>query len=122
MLDGLLLLAGFVLAYLGFAAVALTLERHWRDLIDRRRGPLRRTVVRLRLSGTVCAVAALVVAIQRDGAAFGVLLWLLLLTVGALAVAATITWRTAPRLQPDGRPASSPRAGRGEGRFGSRSP
>lgn len=93
--DGLMLLAVFALAYAGFAAIALTLDRHWRDLVDGRASPLRRMVRRLRLSGGVCAVMALAVAILRDGAAFGSLLWVLALTTGAVAVNATITWRTA---------------------------
>lgn len=95
MRDALTLLAVFALLYLGCAALAMTLDRHWHDLVDRRNGPLRRTVQRLRLSGAVCAAAALALAIQRDGGTFGLLLWCLALTVGAFAVSATLTWRTA---------------------------
>lgn len=93
--DALSLLAVFALVYLGFAALALTIERHWRDLVDGRGGPLHRTAMRLRLSGLVCATVALGVAVLRDGVPFGFLLWTLALSVGALAVSATLTRMTA---------------------------
>ncbi|MBY6261014.1 DUF3325 family protein [Azospirillum sp. 412522] len=84
----------FGLCYLAFAALALTVERHWRDLVDSRRGPPRRTVFRLRLAALLCIAAALSVAVRHEGAGFGILLWALALSAGALAVSATIAWRT----------------------------
>ncbi len=93
--DAVALLAVFALATLGFAAAALAMERHWRDLVNKRHGPSRRLVARLRRGGALSMAAALAVAVQRDGAAFGILLWCLALTAGALAVAAAVTWTTA---------------------------
>ncbi|MBK1838480.1 DUF3325 domain-containing protein [Azospirillum sp. YIM B02556] len=94
MADALSLPGLFGLCYLAFAALALTVERHWRDLIDPRRAPPRRTVFRLRLAALLCMAAALSVAVRQGGTAFGILLWVLALSAGALAVAATVTWRT----------------------------
>lgn len=88
--------AVLALCYLAFAALALTVERHWRDLVDSRRSPSRRTVLRLRLAAALCLAAALSVAVRSEGTGFGLLLWALALTVGAVAVSATITWSTRP--------------------------
>ncbi|SMF88987.1 Protein of unknown function [Azospirillum oryzae] len=86
----------FGLCYIAFAALALTVERHWRDLVDSRRPPPRRTVLRLRCAAALSLTAALSAAVHRDGAGFGILLWVLALTAGALAVSATVTWRCRP--------------------------
>ncbi|GLR81810.1 DUF3325 domain-containing protein (plasmid) [Azospirillum oryzae] len=86
----------FGLCYLAFGALALTVERHWRDLVDSRRALPRRTVLRLRCAAVLCMAAALSAAVHRDGAGFGILLWVLALTAGALAVSATVTWLCRP--------------------------
>ncbi|AWK88789.1 DUF3325 family protein [Azospirillum thermophilum] len=98
--DALTLLVVFALVYLGFAALAQVLDRRRRDLLDARGGPLHRTAMRLRLSGLVCATVALGVAVLRDGMSFGFLLWTLALTVGALAVGATLARMSAGRRTP----------------------
>lgn len=88
--------AVFGLCYLAFAALALTVERHWRDLVESRHPPPRRTVLRLRLAAALCLGAALSLAVRDSGPGFGILMWVLTLTAGAIAVSATITWRTRP--------------------------
>ncbi|PWC77016.1 DUF3325 family protein [Azospirillum sp. TSH64] len=92
--DALMLPGLFGLCYFAFAALALSVERHWRDLVESRRGPPRRTVFRLRLAALLCLAAALSVAVRHDGTGFGLLLWVLALSAAALAVAATVTWKT----------------------------
>ncbi|MCG5240901.1 DUF3325 family protein [Azospirillum doebereinerae] len=84
--DGLSLLVVFALAYFAAAGLALAMDRHWRDPADRRAKPLRRAVSRLRLSGSVCAVVTLAVAVRRGELALGVLPWIAALTVVAFAV------------------------------------
>lgn len=95
--DGLVPPLLFGLAYLGFAALALTVERHWRDLVEARAQASRRIVSVLRMTGGVALAAALAGAVAWDGWSFGILLWVLMLTAGAMAVAATVTVATARR-------------------------
>lgn len=90
--DALLLLAIFVATYLGFAALAMSQDRHWHRLGGGRNCP-RRTAVVLRIAGYALLLGALVVALERDGAGFGSLLWGTGITVGALCVVATLSWR-----------------------------
>jgi hypothetical protein len=90
--ETMLLLAVFVAAYLGFAALALSQDRHWHRLGGARHCP-RRTCFLLRLAGYALLLAALILALVRDGAGFGSLLWATLVTVGALCVVATLSWR-----------------------------
>ena len=94
MTAGLLLFA--VLAcYTGFACLALAMPDYWAraggDANDHGR---RRH--RLRLSGALMLCLALAICIWRDGVSFGAILWIILLTASASAVAFTLTWR--PRL------------------------
>lgn len=88
-------LALFLCAVLGFAALAVPMDRHWRDLIDGRRGPGRRTLVGLRCAAALLLGTALVLAIHRDGLGFGLLLWTLALSAAALAVSAVVSVMTA---------------------------
>lgn len=90
--DAILLLAIFAAAYLGFAALAMSQDRHWHHLGGGRHCP-RRTCMVLRCAGWALLLAALVLALVRDGASFGSLLWATVITVGALAVVATLSWR-----------------------------
>ena len=90
--EMLLLLAVFAAAYLGFAALAMSQDRHWHHLGGSRHCP-RRTSIVLRVVGWALLLAALLLALVRDGAAFGSLLWITVITVGALLVVATLSWR-----------------------------
>lgn len=90
--EAMLLLAIFAVAYFGFAALAMSQDRHWHHLGGGRHCP-RRTRMVLRCTGGALLFAALVLALVRDGASFGSLLWATVITVGALAVVATLSWR-----------------------------
>jgi len=90
--EAMLLLAVFVAAYLGFAALAMSQDRHWHLVGGGRHCP-RRTSLVLRCAGWALLLAALVLALVRDGASFGSLLWATVITVGALCVVATLSWR-----------------------------
>ena len=90
--EAMLLLAVFVAAYLGFAALAMSQDRHWHHVGGGRHCP-RRTSLVLRCAGWALLLAALVLALVRDGASFGSLLWATVITVGALLVVATLSWR-----------------------------
>lgn len=90
--EVILLLAVFVAAYLGFAALAMSQDRHWHHLGGGRHCP-RRTSIVLRFVGWLLLLAALVLSLVRDGASFGSLLWATVITVCALAVVATLSWR-----------------------------
>lgn len=90
--EAILLLAVFACAYLGFAALAVSQDRHWHHLGGSRHCP-RRVCTVLRGMGWMLLLAALVVALVRDGAGFGSLLWATVVTVGALCVVATLSWR-----------------------------
>ncbi len=87
-----LLLGLFAACYLGFTALALSQDRHWHHVGGARHCP-RRTAMLLRIAGGVLIVAALVLALMRDGAGFGSLLWATAISVGALLVVATLSWR-----------------------------
>jgi len=84
--DGVSLLVVFALAYFAAAGLAVAMDRHWRDPAARSARSLNRTVLRLRLSGGVCAVVALAVAALRGELALGVLPWIVGLTMVAFAI------------------------------------
>lgn len=87
-----LLLALMLASYLGFALLALSQDRHW----QRAGGSLPcsgRLVVPMRTLGYALLLAALALALLRDGADFGSLVWASMLSVGAIAVVGTLTWR-----------------------------
>jgi hypothetical protein len=90
--EAILLLAVFATAYLGFAALAMSQDRHWHHLGGGRHCPPR-TRMLLRVAGYLLLFLALVLALVRDGASFGSLLWATIITVGALCVVATLSWR-----------------------------
>ena len=92
MTDAALLVALMVASYAGFALLALSQDRHWHHLGGARRcpGPLANL---LRGIGAVLLVAALVLALLRDGAGFGAVLWGTVISVCAFAVVCTLTWR-----------------------------
>lgn len=95
-----LLIGAGMSSYAAFACFALAMPDHWQQAggepaawTARRRG--------LRPSGTALLALAYALCAWRDGAAFGSLLWAMLASAGALAVAFTLTWR--PRLLLPGR-------------------
>lgn len=94
MSDVLVLATVFALPAFGFGALAIAMDRHWRDLTGSRAGPSRRVAAGLRAAGAVGAVAALAIAVWNDGASFGITLWVLAMSAGA-GVAAAAVWAAA---------------------------
>ena len=84
--------AALAAGYLGFALLALAQPRHWHAVIGRTAAPPPRPVA-LRSAGWSGVACAFALVLQRDGAAFGSVLGILLLTVCAAAVALTLAWR-----------------------------
>jgi hypothetical protein len=82
---------GQSLAYLGFALIALAMHRH-RGLWTATGDAPRRRLVALRLAGCVLLALSLVSFATADGFAFGLLLWALALTFGAVGVVFTLAW------------------------------
>lgn len=89
-----LMLIGLV-CYAGFACFALALPDHWEQMGGRPgHAPAARA---LRAAGLSLLTMALGLCLWRDGAGFGSLLWMLMISAAALAVAFTLTWRTTRR-------------------------
>jgi hypothetical protein len=78
--------------YLGFALLALALGRHWEEVTGQRAVPPAVPGV-LRALGAAALTAGLGLALWRDGASFGSVLWVTLLAVAGLAVVCTLAWR-----------------------------
>ncbi|HEY8427941.1 MAG TPA: DUF3325 domain-containing protein [Sandaracinaceae bacterium] len=82
------------LAYAGFTAVCLAMERHHRQLLGR--PPARRTATSLRATGFVLLGLALAACLLTYDGSVGVILWLGLLTAAGLALVFLLPY--APRL------------------------
>lgn len=94
-MSTLLLLAACLLAYAGFACLALAMPEH-RVLVGDRATRLA-SPRQLRGLGAGLLGGACGLCLYRDGASFGSLLWLVLISAAGLAVAFTLTWRAARR-------------------------
>lgn len=91
--DALWITAAGLLSTLGMACLALSQERHRDTLgLDRHRPPTHAIVRRWRLQGTALLALTLGLCVWQDGAAFGSLLWLMLLSAGAFAVALQLSF------------------------------
>ncbi|MBP5855905.1 DUF3325 domain-containing protein [Marivibrio halodurans] len=88
-----LIAAVFCAVYAGWAALALAMDRHARDI--GRTPPRPATVIVLRLAGTGVLAAALAGCAARWGWAIGPVAWLGMLGVGALLF--TLTLSVIPR-------------------------
>lgn len=86
------LLAVIGTLYLGFVLLALSQDRHWHEAGGQRQCPPRMRRM-LRPAGYALLIVALVLALMRDGASFGALLWATTISAGAFAVVCTLTWR-----------------------------
>lgn len=89
-----LLIALALFSYLGFALLALSQDRHWSRAGGKQTCPAR-LIMPLRAGGYGLLLAALGLALLRDGPSFGALLWATMLTISALGVVATLAWRAA---------------------------
>lgn len=90
MLEHTLLLAAFGSSLLGFGWLALTQERH------RARIPGASSTsapAGQRTAGLGAILLGLPLCIAGEGAAFGTLVWVLLTSAAAVAVAFTVTWQ-----------------------------
>ncbi|MEM7435239.1 MAG: DUF3325 domain-containing protein [Myxococcota bacterium] len=85
------LVGSFSLSYLGFACLALTQLRPWRAVGLGRQRPTR--IRGVRALGVVSLALGLALTLARDGLAFGLLVWPLVLANAATAVAITLTWQ-----------------------------
>jgi hypothetical protein len=93
MREAALLFALLTSAYLGFALMALSQPRNW--AIAMRPRPFRRSYTPvLRATGSLLFMLSLVIALWRDGPAFGAILWAVMLAKAGLMVIATLTWRS----------------------------
>ena len=108
--EAVLLVLIFAACYLGFALLALSQDRNWELVTGQRDVPAGRAVA-LRIAGYGLLAAALPLALARDGASFGSILWGVGLSLAALATVATLTWRPA-WLRPLARLAATGRARR----------
>lgn len=90
--DAVMLFAVLLAGYMSFAGLAVAQERNWRRAGGENRPSTARTLV-LRIAGAAGLILALVAALVRDGPSFGALLWITSLSLSALAVTATLTWR-----------------------------
>lgn len=87
-----LLIALALVSYLAFVLLALSQDRHWLRAGGRQGCPAR-LVAPMRAAGYGLLLAAFGLALLRDGPSFGSLLWTAMLTVAALGVVATLSWR-----------------------------
>jgi hypothetical protein len=93
----LLAVSSLCAAFSGFTALGLAMGRHWEDSMGRgsEPGTLRRW---LRLAGTAGLALSLLASLALQGPAQGWVLWLGMLTAGALAVVPMLSY--APRWAP----------------------
>ena len=92
MSDTLLLFAVLGTAYIGFALLALSQRRYWRQIFSAG-APIALPLLFLRGLGSLALTASLAVSLLRDGADYGALLWVTALSLSAMAVALTLAWR-----------------------------
>lgn len=83
--------AACLLALLGFALLALSQERHFTDVCPHFL-PAPRSSKTQRALGFLAIASGLPLCVAAQGASFGSLLWAMLLTAAAMAVAFTLTW------------------------------
>lgn len=99
MTAGIAMVAGFALAFSGFTALALTIDRHYADIHGRGREPSPRLVRRLHVLGWSALLLCWLAQADAQGWPIGTIYWLGVLTAAALAVVAVLSWtplRAAP--------------------------
>ena len=85
-----MIFAAYLLSTLGFACLALSLPKHWRDIFAMNLEPSLKWV--LRIAGWGLLAAALVLCIVRWHAAIGIFAWAGTLTVSALLIALLLAY------------------------------
>lgn len=95
MIDDMLTTIAALIIYMALAMIALMQERHWMSVMSRHVAQYSAPEGRRRWQR--CAVlgitAGLMLCVAAHGPGFGIILWLLLLTLGALAVTFTLAWQ-----------------------------
>lgn len=84
--------AAVACGFVGMAFIALALPAHWEQVRGRSAAPAG-TVKTLRALGSFALLLSLVACLKADHASMASLVWLMLLTASALAVAFTLSWR-----------------------------
>lgn len=79
-------------SYLGLALLALSQHAHWRAVTGGA-SPCSVRARGLRVLATLKLMLALVLSWHAHGPAFGSLLWVMLVSAAAMAVAFTLSWR-----------------------------
>jgi Protein of unknown function (DUF3325) len=95
-MKALLLLAAYLSCVLGWSCLALAMETHWQQVRADTSALGQGTVRLLRGLGAAGLLGSLLLCLRADHASMASLVWVLTLTVAALSVAFTLTWR--PRL------------------------
>ena len=78
-------------AFAGFAALALSMKRHQRDMIGRKLSDPERYVVRL--AGWLAIAASLTLDMIGFGPGYGAIVWFGHLSIAAWMVVAALCWR-----------------------------
>jgi Protein of unknown function (DUF3325) len=90
--DAVLLASLFAANYCGLGLLASSQAKNWSRVSGTRQQQLGAKWF-VRAVGCGLLIGSLVVAILRQGASFGTILWCTSLSVAAIAVAFTLTWR-----------------------------
>jgi len=90
MSDTALLLLALVAATLGMASLALTISAHWRQLFGQRQQSSALRLI-LRTLGAAFIATALIICTAADPFMMAILVWPMLLMVGAALVAGVLT-------------------------------
>lgn len=85
------IIIAFLLAFAGFAAMALSMQRHHRDIFGS--VPPERSRKALRTTGVATIAASLSLATAAEGLGIGLVLWAGLLTLATIAVCLLLTYR-----------------------------
>lgn len=88
--EGLLAVA-FILAWAGFGVLALAQERHFEHFYASNKLVAQHKRAQAAI-GIIAILITLPICMKAQGAGFGGLLWVLLLTASAMAVAFQLTW------------------------------
>lgn len=79
-----LAVAAIALAYAGFAALSLAMDRHHADVFGRGKEPSARARQWLRIGGALGLILSLLACVERQGWNIGPILWCGAMTLGAL--------------------------------------
>ncbi|WP_414716949.1 DUF3325 domain-containing protein [Tardiphaga sp. 42S5] len=90
--EAIMLLIVLGSTYFGFALLALSQSHHWRK-VTRTDSFSHLAVSIFRTFGYCFLCFGLATAVVRDGVSFGAVLWLTIISVSAVLVAVTLTWR-----------------------------